>query len=343
MYPCIELSHLPSTFWKNHSLILLPQSQMIAKDLHLNIDSRVYSLTDDGFISEIYQVMPMRKANSSVIGNIKQKNFQANVQTIWERRSNLQNIHLNIVYANVSPYSIIENDTSKITGYFGDIFNILQEKLNFNFTLIRNDVFGRDEKGNCSFDGMIGMLQAGVGNWSISQFSYLEERSRCIDYSWPISYDPKKLVTKKPNEDYNWMAYVQVFAKQFWLVLFSSTIILAFSLYVALRYSNTCVGASPTALMFPIASLCCREISPIKARLSGRILIVFILGWGFLISSAYNAILTSVLAVSKVTPLLSFEDLLNSETYTFLLRSSGATVDYFKNAENTGTCKIINN
>ena len=80
-----------------------------------------------------------------------------------------------------------------------------------------------------------------------------------------------------------------------------------------------------------------------KACLSGRILIVFILGWGFLISSAYNAILTSVLAVSKVTPLLSFEDLLHSDTYTFLLRSSGATNDYFKNAEKTGTCKIVNN
>ena len=215
MYPCIELSHLPSTFWKNHSLILLPQSQMIAKDLHLNIDSRVYSLTEDGFISEMYQVMPTRKPNVSVIGNIKDNNFQANVQSIWERRSNLQDIHLNILFANYSPYTIIKNDTSNITGYFGDIFNLLQEKLRFNFTLIRQDLFGKNDPGHCSFDGIIGMLLTGVGNWSISPFSYLEERNRCIDYSWPISYNPKKLVTKKPNEDYNWMAYIQVFAIQF--------------------------------------------------------------------------------------------------------------------------------
>ena len=288
----------------------------------------------------MYQVNPNKKIIVNVIGNIKNSNFQANVKSIWERRNNLHDIHLNVLYGLYTPYTNVQNDSSKITGYFGDIFNLLQEKLNFSFTLIRNDVWGKDPRGNCSFDGMIGMLQSGVGNWSISHFTYFKERSQCIDYSWPISYDPKKIVTRKPNHDLNWTAYVEVFAMDFWLILLSSTVILAFSLYVALKYSNRFVAASLIAFLFPVASLCCREISPIKAHLSGRILIVFILGWGFLISSAYNAILTSALAVSHVTPLMGLEDLLYSDKYSLLLRNSGATFDFFRNAEKTETCKI---
>jgi hypothetical protein len=64
-----------------------------------------------------------------------------------------------------------------------------------------------------------------------------------------------------------------------------------------------------------------------------------------LISCSYNAILTSSLAVSTVSPpIKSFRDLLESQEYNLVLKRSGLTANYFKTApENTtGKINIIN-
>jgi hypothetical protein len=75
-----------------------------------------------------------------------------------------------------------------------------------------------------------------------------------------------------------------------------------------------------------------------KLGLSGRILTLIILCWGFLVCCSYNAILTSVLAVAKEpTPIRNFEELLHSKRYTPLLRSNGAVKRYFENSPASST------
>ena len=337
----MELKNLSSTFWRDNSLLLLPQSEAIAKDLQLNIDSRVYNLSADGWISEVYKI----SVNNVLLtvrslGNVFDRNFSRNVESIWERRSNLSEIHLNIVYANFSPYVMPADNGKSVTGYHGDLFKMLQEKLKFKFTLIENNTFLHGQNiGNGSYDGMIGMLQRGESNWSLSRFGYTEGRSQVIDFSNPISYTPKRIVTTTPKDNLNWFSFCKVFAPDFWLVLMASILVLSFSLFLILKYQRSNLYSSSFAFTFPMASLCCREINKIDTSWAGKILIVFILGWGFLISSAYNAILTSELAVTKITPILNFEDLLNSDRYTLIARNIGQVSEILRNASEHETRK----
>ena len=73
----------------------------------------------------------------------------------------------------------------------------------------------------------------------------------------------------------------------------------------------------------------------------GRILIMFILCWGFVICSAYNALLTSVLAVSKISPILSLENLLESDKYSLLLKELGPMTEIFRNEHDSQTSNLI--
>ena len=340
IHPCKQLTYLHSPFWRKNSLILLPQSEVIAKDLQLNIDSRVYFIDQYQELSEIYKIqhnnqLPIQR----VIGSIEKVNLIRDVKCIWERRSNLSEMHLNVDYAYEWHMSRMAEDERKITGTYGDLFMLLQEKLGFTFNLTL-DVWG-NINGNGTYTGIIGRLHRGESNWSISQFSYNTERGLVIDFSKPISYAPKRIVTKKPKDELNWAAYTSVFTNEFWGVILTTTIVLSLSLLYILKNQKCSIEESVLPFKFTFTALSGREINPINSTLSGRILIVFILAWGFLICSAYNAILTSELAVSKITPLQSLDDLLNSDKYSLLLRETGATPDFFRSANKNEIRKMF--
>ena len=105
---CKELTLLPSQYWKNISIILLPQSHWIAKDLQLNIDSRVYSMDPNQQIYEMYKVNPWDTSIiENKIGQINNSVDLAATKNIWERRSNLSSLHLTIIYADMWPNSAV--------------------------------------------------------------------------------------------------------------------------------------------------------------------------------------------------------------------------------------------
>jgi hypothetical protein len=146
----------------------------------------------------------------------------------------------------------------------------------------------------------------------------------------------------RPLENVDGYAYLSVFTEQFWLVLIISTLVLSILLYYTLKIElkrdlQQC-HSFLEAVCFTVLSLCCREIVALKAKFSGRILILMILCWGFLIFCSYNAILTSSLAVSNVSPpIKSLTDLLESQEYNIIFRNSGSLVDYFRNAPQKST------
>ena len=149
----------------------------------------------------------------------------------------------------------------------------------------------------------------------------------------------------RPLENVDGYAYLSVFTDQFWLVLIITTIVLSTMLYYILKLepkrSKLCYHSFLEALCFTVLSLCCREIVAMKANCSGKILILIILCWGFLISCSYNAILISSLAVSNVSPpIKSFRDLLESQDYNLVLNSSGLIADHFKTAPDNSTGKF---
>ena len=121
------------------------------------------------------------------IGFINSPNFLNYVTYIWDRRTNLSRVHLKINYFNVMPYIIYQNNSKEIKGYHGEIFNTLQEKLQFSYDIQEEKIFGGPDN-NSIYNGMLGKIQAGYNNWSIADCVQTEERSLTFDFSIQCSY-----------------------------------------------------------------------------------------------------------------------------------------------------------
>ena len=87
------------------------------------------------------------------------------------------------------------------------------------------------------------------------------------------------------------------------------------------------------AFSFTLLSIGGKDMTCEAASLSSKSLVLIVLSWGFLVSCAFNAQLTSVLAASKPTPpLRSLEDLLNSKIFTPIMKEKGIVTEYFQSA-----------
>ncbi len=77
--PCKQLNNVHWTFWRNNSLILLPQAIFIANSLQLNINSRVYHLDTEEQLLEIYQ-FGWQKIQLQASGQHKFNRFSSNCE-----------------------------------------------------------------------------------------------------------------------------------------------------------------------------------------------------------------------------------------------------------------------
>lgn len=350
MAPCLELAAKDWVFWNYNALILMPNTEGIATDLKMNLNSRIYHL-DNNF--SLYEIFKYGSLNSSfvqkMIGNTSTTNFVGKSEYIWNRRSNLSNVHLGIIYGGYPPITWKGDSIDDVRGLYGEIFYALQEKLQFQYTMNhQEDNIWGTLQGNGSYSGLFGQMQNEKVNWSIADTTITLERSEFFDFSLPLVHQHKKLLTRKPQEDFNYTSYISVFSDQFWIALLISAFVLAlFMFWILLNNSYNNEHKSKcltTAMTFTMLSLFGREIFSLDTNWSGKIICLVVVVWGFLISVSYNAILTSVLASSTIVPTLdSLEDLLFSRDYTLILKADGSTREYFAKAQENsiGMLKIL--
>jgi len=350
--PCKELSLRLWPFWRNNSLILLPQTVSTAEHLSLNLNSRTYFLDSNLSFFEIYKYQPKDlKYTIRTLGNVRSPDWKKRTKFIWERRSNLSNIHLNINYIHNPPYNIKESSSERVGGFLGEIFNALKENLGFHCTLIDEDltIWGYLQD-NGSYSGLLGQVQMGKANWSIADTYITSQRSLTFDFSFPIVNEPQKIITRGGIEALDAKAYLIVFSDPFWIVLLFSTIVLILFIYFMLRFDSVDdtyqSNRLAAAFSFTMLSLVCKESYVLNASCSGKILILSVLFWGFLVSVSYNAILTSVLAASRTSPPITcLEDLLNSHDHTLVFGRDMAVTEFFHSASKntTGETTLIQN
>ena len=348
--PCHGLAEKDWTFWNKNVLILIPNGDGMVADLQMNLNSRIYYLDSNFSFFEIFKYHPLQ------LDYVEQKicdsaNIDAdkNYDFIWKRRSNLSGLHVQIIYIHYPPLVWKGSSSRDVRGLYGEIFYALQEKLHFQYTIHhQEDNQLGTHQGNGSYSGLFGQMQNGKVNWSIADTTITLERSEFFDFSLPLVHQHKKLLTRKPHEDFNYTSYISVFSEQFWIALLISALVLAlFMFWILLNNSYNNEHKSKcltTAMTFTMLSLFGREIFSLDTNWSGKIICLVVVVWGFLISVSYNAILTSVLASSTIVPTLdSLEDLLFSRDYTLILKADGSTREHFAKAQENsiGMLKIL--
>ena len=344
--PCHGLAEKEWTFWNKNVLILMPNGDGMVADLQMNLNSRIYYLDSNFSFFEIFKYHPLQ------LDYVEQKicdsaNTDAvkNYDFIWKRRSNLSGLHLQIIYINYPPLVWKGSSSRDVRGLYGEIFYALQEKLHFQYTIHHQEDNQLGTQANGSYSGLFGQIQSRKMNWSIADTTMTLERSEFFYFSLSLVQQHKKLVIRKPNEDFNYLWYLSVFIVQFWIVIIISAIVLSlFLFWIILMSSNhnkhksTCLTQ---ALAFTWLLLFGREIFSLNTNCAGKIICLVMVVWGFLISVSYNATLTSVLASSTTLPSIgSLEDLLSSRDYTLILKADGSARDYFEKAQENSIGKL---
>jgi hypothetical protein len=317
--PCKELIFKHWAFWRDNSLFPLPETKYIAANLNLNLNSRIYYLDLSLSLFEIFKYRQEDITNvQQRIGNANSTELLSKTGFIWERRLNLTKVCLNIIYLEKYPFIIAENESQKLKGFFGKIFHTLQENLGFNYVLHhRKDKVYGPLQTNGQYSGLLGDIQMGKSNWSISDMTITSGRKETFDFSSSLLNFGKKIVTRRLTENFDTSAYFIVFSNYFWIVLFISAVILVFFMYWILRLDS------------------------VDESWSGKILLMTVLFWAFLLSVSYNAILTSVLAssISHIT-INSLEEFLESP-YTLIMKNTGVVREFFKNGRNNSIGKLV--
>ncbi len=123
--------------------------------------------------------------------------FFSDSDSIWNRRSDLRGLHFRTGFPfNNSPYtsvigSVGSNGTAvmKAEGYFGQILVLLSNALNATYSLVDTDgskSYGGLQSDNVTFNGLVGMLQAGKIDLIVAELSVSELRARVCDFLIPI-------------------------------------------------------------------------------------------------------------------------------------------------------------
>ena len=235
--PCKELSNLNWTFWRSNSIILMPQTKTISASLSINFNSRIYFLNLDNKLFEIYKYNLQDKNHvEKELGSTNLTNFLKAVTYIWDRRANLRNIHLNMIYNDYPPFSIKQNDTRVIKGYHGELFHFLQETLQFSYNIFfQEDRAWGTEIKNGTYNGMLGKILHGNINWGVSDFTMTNDRSLLFDFSIPILDLPKQITTRHQSEEFDTFTYLEAFSKLFWFCVIFTAVVLVISMYWTLR------------------------------------------------------------------------------------------------------------
>ena len=121
---------------------------------------------------------------------------------------------------------------SRISGSFGDLFNIMKDTLNFTFSLRRPDdnrLGGQDMSRPSGWKGMIGQIaDSSNGPWTVTA-----QRAEVIDWTLGNPMVDKQFFTGKlSQESLHFSSFFEAFSLDLWLAVFASIIITGFILFL---------------------------------------------------------------------------------------------------------------
>ncbi|XP_046386751.1 glutamate receptor ionotropic, delta-1-like isoform X1 [Ischnura elegans] len=165
------------------------------------------------------------------------------------RRSNLYGFNLRVVTVNVSSfYTLILLDPvtqlPKISGgYFGEVFNILSETMNFTHTINLLDGYAYGVVLSVSYNipnwtGLVGELQHKRADVSACEVSMVPNRRIVMDYSMPLQIISRRIYIHRPMRSgvgaggskseatwYKGGGFVRPFAMQVWFCITASLLL----------------------------------------------------------------------------------------------------------------------
>lgn len=199
----------------------------IFEKTNIPLSHEVYSIpivenSTTTYITEHYNIEPWKNVQENQIGFWNLNQGVVIREGFSSRRMNLRNIIFNVTALHHPPFLSLDNEThpTKITsGFFGHIWNIIQERQNFSSRIILplQHLYGmKDENEN--WNGMLGALYQNEVNLAVCAFTLTTVRNFFFDFATPIVTTNQLLVIREPeNHDFYWTNFSTPFSLNAWL------------------------------------------------------------------------------------------------------------------------------
>ena len=208
------------------------------KGLKLDLDDDLYFFEEKDksvHIWEHYAIgyYEIKKSVQRKILYLGSWNLEAGFQLMdipkWIRRKNLEGHHFMVAAMPSNPYitGMIPADfsadgsmTYRFTGFFAEVFDNLQEIMNFTYEVIKppDRQWGAIQPDG-TWNGMVNLLANQIIDMGIAEFTVTQERSAVLTFATPITQIYHTLFIKNPAEKFNFMAYIEQFHWLAWVGL----------------------------------------------------------------------------------------------------------------------------
>ncbi|TRY72597.1 hypothetical protein TCAL_14845 [Tigriopus californicus] len=304
-------------------LIMATCSDDVINGLNLDINSQIFTLTNDNRITEFYKVSPSRLSVISRVIGIFDPNQGMNWTTprLWDRRDNLEGLNLRAVHFNATHTFLFDIKHGQVKGYFGQILTLLSTDLNFTFSLLdQNTLYYPHRSGR----NVIHALLEDDADIAVGDVSITAERSELVDFLDSLWEHQFRFVYRKSPQMVHWMAYVNVFTSEIWILVLFILVILVLLVPLTTNIHGT---SQSQILAFFYSAALNRDIPILRpkskvAPISFHMIQFTVLVFFYVILAIYNAILTSSLANPDFIPVSKLEDLLKPEIKLGIMKTT---------------------
>ncbi|KAK4321415.1 hypothetical protein Pmani_007770 [Petrolisthes manimaculis] len=300
-------------------LLLLEEGSQEALEAQVStldafIDSELMFVTQhncSAHIKSVYRVGPkQREARVEVVGTwSKEGGFTPSPLAKLDRRKDFKGYPMTGVGVKVFDFFTTYLSSGGVSGFVGDIVTTLQRTHNFTmrYEVLEGYAYGKLESGsNTRWTGMVGALQEGRADLTVSELSIIQERSEVISYTQPLYIVSRRLfVATHVDFSKKLLAYASPMDTLLYITIFGNMVGLAFILYFIERLSLHFIPIKKEADSWSLVSwymtsaFLQQGCSTCPSYMASRIIF-----WvGFIVSlivfTSYSATLVSHLAVER--------------------------------------------
>ena len=197
--------------------------------------------------------------------------------------------------------------TGEVTGFFGELFNIMRRRLNFTFTLQKpkdNKFGGKEDGRKLGWNGMIGDIAEGIADFGIGGFTSTPQRNEVVRFSIGNKDAFDTFFTQKANQNtLNLTLFSKPFTTSTWLAVFGMAVVIGLLLFViihTIKDKQAIQFNLRRSLTFSFSGIIfLRRWTVTPVSISARIVFIVVLYSGIIVQGMWKASFTSVLAIEK--------------------------------------------
>ena len=119
---------------------------------------------------------------------------------------------------------------------FIDLLEMLKSQLNFTYTITKPADLAYGTLINGSWNGVIKELDENNIDLAICDLTVTKERAEVVDFTVGLIKIANKLYMKKPERDFSWTTFIDVFNHRLMIALMILLVVLSFAVYFTFFY-----------------------------------------------------------------------------------------------------------